>query len=239
MSEVDSLKEVSEKLNKFLGPEFISKRIGEGGRHFSYVEGHQLISIANEIFGFNGWSNCVVHRTVDFAEQVDGRWNISVSVVSRVVLSQKYGEVYHEDVGCGSAERMISKSKAFEKAFKEGATDAVKRCLRYFGESLGNCVYSKPYLDLIGGVRDKGKLIDFDEEGLYRLPINQVGKRRCNGVRVEDGVDSGKRQCFGRSKGRVAPVFVDGPLVVTRDGSLKDDVDEYVMDDDVWPESLI
>lgn len=238
----ESLKEVGEKLKSFLGPEFISSRVGEGGRRFHYVEGHQLISIANEVFGFDGWSNCVVDRRVDFEHEVDGRWTIAVSVVNRVQLSKKYGEVYHEDIGCGTAEKMSSRSKAYEKANKEAATDAMKRCLRLFGESLGNCLYSKPYLDRIARVRDRGSDIDFDESRLYRLDINLTGKRRClgaNGVKVEEDIGSGKRQCLDGSKGRSGPPLFDRPLVVGDGGPPGWCVDDGFVDEDLdWPDAV-
>lgn len=38
------------------------------------------------------------------------------------------------------------KASAFEKAKKEGTTDALKRALRNFGNILGNCIYDKDYL---------------------------------------------------------------------------------------------
>ncbi|KJZ70038.1 hypothetical protein HIM_10566 [Hirsutella minnesotensis 3608] len=40
-----------------------------------------------------------------------------------------------------------------EKAVKEAETDALKRALRLFGEALGNCLYSKPYLTWIETIR--------------------------------------------------------------------------------------
>ncbi|KAI9879985.1 MAG: DNA repair protein rad52 [Pleopsidium flavum] len=53
---------------------------------------------------------------------------------------------YHEDVGYGHIENCKGKAAAFEKAKKEGTTDALKRALRNFGNILGNCVYDKEYL---------------------------------------------------------------------------------------------
>lgn len=43
-----------------------------------------------------------------------------------------------------------NKAVAFEKARKQGVTDATKRALRFFGNSLGNCLYDTPYLGGIG-----------------------------------------------------------------------------------------
>jgi Rad52/22 family double-strand break repair protein len=55
------------KLNRQLGPEFISQRPGPGGGpKLTYAEGWQIINLANEVFGFDGWSSSVVNLTVDF-----------------------------------------------------------------------------------------------------------------------------------------------------------------------------
>ncbi len=51
-----------------------------------------------------------------------------------------------KDIGYGQIENCKGKAAAFEKAKKEGTTDALKRALRHFGNILGNCVYDKDYL---------------------------------------------------------------------------------------------
>lgn len=42
---------------------------------------------------------------------------------------------------------------AFEKAKKEGTTDALKRTLRNFGNILGNCLYDKSYLTKVAQLK--------------------------------------------------------------------------------------
>ena len=51
-----------------------------------------------------------------------------------------------QDIGYGHIENCKGKAAAFEKAKKEGTTDALKRALRNFGNILGNCIYDKEYL---------------------------------------------------------------------------------------------
>ena len=51
-----------------------------------------------------------------------------------------------QDIGYGHIENCKGKAAAFEKAKKEGTTDALKRALRNFGNILGNCIYDKDYL---------------------------------------------------------------------------------------------
>jgi DNA recombination protein Rad52 len=57
--------DISNNLQKFLGPEWLSHRNGPTGR-LTYIEGKNAISLANEIFGFNGWSSEIKDSTVDF-----------------------------------------------------------------------------------------------------------------------------------------------------------------------------
>ena len=54
--------------------------------------------------------------------------------------------IKRKDVGYGHIENCKGKAAAFEKAKKEGTTDALKRALRNFGNMLGNCVYDKDYV---------------------------------------------------------------------------------------------
>ena len=49
-------------------------------------------------------------------------------------------------MGYGVCENVKTKAMALEKARKEAATDAIKRALRMFGNSLGNSVYDKDYV---------------------------------------------------------------------------------------------
>ena len=66
-------KKVDYDLKSNLGPgkakaklEYLSKRSGAGGQKLMYIESWRSIAIANEIFGFNGWSSNIIDQTVDF-----------------------------------------------------------------------------------------------------------------------------------------------------------------------------
>lgn len=61
-------------------------------------------------------------------------------------VSQEILLISCKDVGYGHIENCKGKAAAFEKAKKEGTTDALKRALRNFGNILGNCVYDKDYV---------------------------------------------------------------------------------------------
>ncbi|KAI9101119.1 DNA repair and recombination protein rad22 [Phlyctochytrium arcticum] len=137
---------IAHKLSQQLGPEFISQRAGPGGSKVSYLEGWKATQIANDIFGFNGWASTVIDMTVDFVDIDSGRVSMGISAIVRVTL--KDGS-FHEDVGYGSIDNAKSKAAAFEKSKKEAVTDATKRALKNFGNSVGACLYDKDYLKKI------------------------------------------------------------------------------------------
>ncbi|KLO09402.1 Rad52 22 double-strand break repair protein [Schizopora paradoxa] len=137
--------ELQAKLNKKLGPEFISQRPGPGGGpKLTYAEGWKVINLANEVFGFNGWSSSIINMNTDYIDfnEDSKRYNVGVSAVVRVTLRDG---VFHEDVGYGMLENSKSKGAALDKCKKEAVTDGIKRALRTFGNLLGNCLYDKQY----------------------------------------------------------------------------------------------
>lgn len=103
---------------------------------------------------------------VDFVDENPQTLKISLglSVIVRVTLRDG---TFHEDIGYGHIENCKGKAAAFEKAKKEGTTDALKRALRNFGNVLGNCIYDKDYLKKVTKLKlepSKG----WDESGLHR-----------------------------------------------------------------------
>jgi DNA repair and recombination protein RAD52 len=132
------------RLDKQLGPEYISSRPGASGQKVHYLAAEKVIKLANEVFGFNGWSSAIQNIQIDFVdENQNGRISLGLSVIVRVTLKDG---TFHEDVGYGHIENCKGKAAAFEKAKKEGTTDALKRALRTFGNILGNCIYDKEFL---------------------------------------------------------------------------------------------
>ena len=94
----------------------------------AYIEGWRAISLANEIFGFNGWSHSVTQQTIDFVDHnqvrktnmlargnmmiIQGRFYVGVSAFVRVQLKDG---VFHEDIGYGTSEGQRSKALSIEK----------------------------------------------------------------------------------------------------------------------------
>ncbi len=157
---------IASKLDKQLGPEYISARAGPGGQRVHYLTAEKCITLANEVFGFNGWSSSIQNIQVDFADEnpQSGRVSIGLSVIVRVTLRDG---TYHEDIGYGSIENAKGKAMAFEKAKKEGTTDGLKRALRSFGNVLGNCIYDQDYVKQV--VKHRAQPVKkFDPNNLHR-----------------------------------------------------------------------
>ncbi|RUS15410.1 hypothetical protein BC937DRAFT_92496 [Endogone sp. FLAS-F59071] len=155
-----------ETLKQQLGPEYLSTRPGPAGSgKLTYIDGHTAVELANEFFGFNGWSSSILGITVDYVDLENGKVSLGLSVVIRITLKDG---TFHEDIGYGSMENSKSKCAAFEKAKKEAVTDGVKRALRYYGNALGNCLYDKKF------VKDVAKLtcppMPLKVEALRRRP---------------------------------------------------------------------
>ena len=140
---------IAHELNRRLGPEYLSKKPGTGGAQ-NYIEGSRVINLANEIFGFDGWSSEIRSTALEYEKaDKDGRWNVAVRSIVRITL--KNGS-YHEDVGFGTMENVRSKVQGLEKAYKEASTDGLKRAMRQFGNALGNCLYDKGYNNAIRSI---------------------------------------------------------------------------------------
>lgn len=133
------------RLDKQLGPEYISSRPGAAGQKVHYLAAEKVINLANEVFGFNGWSSGIQNIQIDFVDENSqtGKISLGLSVIVRVTLKDG---TFHEDIGYGHIENCKGKAAAFEKAKKEGTTDALKRALRTFGNVLGNCIYDKDFV---------------------------------------------------------------------------------------------
>lgn len=125
-----------------------------------------MIGLANEVFGFNGWSSSIQNIQVDFADEnpQTQRVSIGLSVIVRITLRDG---TFHEDIGYGSIENAKGKAMAFEKAKKEGTTDGLKRALRSFGNILGNCIYDADYVKQVTKVKAQ-PVKKFDQDNLHR-----------------------------------------------------------------------
>uniref|UniRef100_W5NK64 DNA repair protein RAD52 homolog n=1 Tax=Lepisosteus oculatus TaxID=7918 RepID=W5NK64_LEPOC len=77
---------VQNALRQKLGPEYISTRQAGGGQKVCYIEGHKVISLANEMFGYNGWSHSISQQNIDFVDLINGKFYVGVSAFVKVQL---------------------------------------------------------------------------------------------------------------------------------------------------------
>lgn len=132
-----------------------------------YIEGWKALNLANEIFGFNGWSSELISVQVDFLDSLgSGRVSLGLSVVVRITIKDG---TFHEDFGYGFIENAKNKALAFEKCKKEAFTDGLKRCLRCFGNVLGNCLYDKTIIAKTQKV--KFTPLELEQDDFYRDPL--------------------------------------------------------------------
>ena len=195
-----------------LGKEFVSSRPGPGGRSLSYIQAVDLIRIANHVFGFDGWKSEITIMKDSFDENKStSMWMVSAVVTMKVSLL-RFEQSSREDVGFGSMGpvNIKDKAQAYEKALKEATTDALKRCLRQFGDVLGNCLYDKTYLQSIAKLKGPGDRLEFDAMKLFHLPSSQGGALSSAPSFVahpSNGVPTRKRKLFdppgGDFKGRL------------------------------------
>ncbi|CAE6496000.1 unnamed protein product [Rhizoctonia solani] len=162
---MEQLAQMQAKLNKKLGPEGLDRE--EARVKLTYAEGWKIINLANEVFGFNGWSSSVLSITTDYIDQnpETQRYNVGVSAIVRVTLRDG---AFHEDVGFGALDNSKGKGAALDKCKKEAVTDAIKRTLRNFGNVLGNCLYDKQYVSEIAKI--KAPVVKLDQDSLHRRP---------------------------------------------------------------------
>ena len=142
---------VSARLEEPLDPARVKTREGGGGRELSYIEAHDAIRTANEIFGFGGWDYQVKELVpipeVKFTGRDDKKGThvgYRAVVEVRVALAGP-GMVTFSDVGYGDASEYTQKASvtAHELAAKEAVSDGIKRCLKNFGDQFGLGLYKK------------------------------------------------------------------------------------------------
>ena len=162
-----------EKLNQDLPTNVIYQKDG-----YDYVEGWNVIDVANHIFGYFGWSNEIISLEIVNEEKVTGKtrtdqtregFKISARCIMKIVVhpdvdtDAKALRSTFTDVGFGSHVTYRDKAVAYEKALKQAQTDATKRCLRHYGKQFGLYLYDRfkrgraepePDIDRAATIRD-------------------------------------------------------------------------------------
>lgn len=110
-----------------------------------------VINLANEVFGFNGWSSSIVSLQTDYVSYIDhppptadilqldlnkeGRCSVNVTAIVRISLADG---AWHEDVGCGQAENIKGKGAALDKVHQLECPPLVHELIRAGKEGSGH-----------------------------------------------------------------------------------------------------
>ncbi|KAJ9257183.1 hypothetical protein DTO212C5_8936 [Paecilomyces variotii] len=207
---------VSELLGKALHSDLVQVRAGPGGTKLCYLSGHDAVRIMNDLFRFDGWSSqiCELKLADVYEEPGTGRWTAVYTATVRVIIrgTDECREVFHDGVGCGTGEKFPTRGGAIESAAKEAETDAIKRAVRLFGESTGNCLYEKRFQDAMRIKKQHATKprVSVDDGKAYRLgdgrglPSSSVSRyfdgsskrRRTTNETLEDAMENVKTRSW-------------------------------------------
>lgn len=135
--------EIAAKLDEALDRDQVSQRQAGGGVTLDYVSGYYVIDRLNKVIGIGNWSYDVTKRDCVYQGEIEGRFH--ANYLSEVSLYVNLGEgtVRFTDVGYGDGMDKKNPGKAHELASKESVTDALKRCAKNLGMSMGLALYDK------------------------------------------------------------------------------------------------
>ena len=140
-------KTIIEELNKSFNPDNMDENL-DGHR---YIKSYKAIEEANRIFGNMSWSDRVIKQeVVDITQNEKGNFGASVVSVIEVTvgfladddLDTDIITVKREGVGCATSWNS-NKGKAIGNAYKSSISDARKRALMSYGNTLGLALYDK------------------------------------------------------------------------------------------------
>ena len=126
-------------LRRDVAPKVVRTREAHG-REFSYLEGWYVISEANRIFGFDGWSRETLETKCVLARESRGNFLAVYIARVRITVSAHGAVIFREGHGSGEG-RGTSPGETHDIAVKAAETDATKRALATFGKPFGLELY--------------------------------------------------------------------------------------------------
>jgi len=136
--------EITEQLKRKLDPIHVHKRDAGGGIKLDYLESWFVISEANRIFGFDGWSSetVLLEPVGDVVQQQGNNGRPRFKAGYRAIVRVTVGDVVRMGTGFGNG---IGPDPVdvHELAVKEAESDARKRALSSFGNPFGLALYDK------------------------------------------------------------------------------------------------
>lgn len=151
---------ISDELTLLIPPELVISKENEGQKMY-LLQIEPAYALADEIFGAGNWHVQQRWQSINYESKTNTNgetipmestdkciYEVCISCCCRVTL---LNGVCHEDVGNGVA-RDTSYLKARKQAEKFANSEAIKRCLRKFGNALGNCLYDKQYISYLDSI---------------------------------------------------------------------------------------
>lgn len=164
------IEDVVKDLDDSIPRSAVSERDGGGGRTLSYLAGHYVIDRLNKVFGPLGWASATtrldcVHGGEHFKYgKTEKRVFVAHYIAQvRLVVEVEHKKTEHTCTGYGDGEDAYNPGKAHELAVKEAETDALKRCAKNLGQSMGLALYD----------RDQPKVYD-DAPQAGTLPVTET-----------------------------------------------------------------
>jgi Rad52/22 family double-strand break repair protein len=118
----------------------IRVRQSNTGRELSYLEGWYVISQANRIFGFDGWSRETLESKCVLARENRGYFTAVYTAKVRLTVQANGATIVREGHGTGEG-RGEFPGEVHDTALKAAETDATKRALATFGRPFGLELY--------------------------------------------------------------------------------------------------
>jgi Rad52/22 family double-strand break repair protein len=118
----------------------IRVRQSNTGRELSYLEGWYVISQANRIFGFDGWSRETLESKCVLARENRGYFTAVYTAKVRLTVQANGATIVREGHGTGEG-RGEFPGEVHDTALKAAETDATKRALATFGKPFGLELY--------------------------------------------------------------------------------------------------
>ncbi|KAF7310019.1 hypothetical protein MIND_00374800 [Mycena indigotica] len=138
---------VQAQLNQRLDPECP----GPGGGKLTYVETWRLVNLANEVFGYNGWSSSVVRMTVDYVDCDEHTQRYGRRGVSGHARDPGGGGGTALDKVRNPGWDIFSAADTADSVRRRRQTTPLKRTLRTFGKALGNSSTKERYMTEMAG----------------------------------------------------------------------------------------
>jgi len=184
----------------------------------SYIEAHDAIRTANEVFGIGGWGYEVVELTHLGTEPAKSRssgkegFRVGYRAVVRVTVygtqpnlnqtpaSPSRPPVTYSDVGFGdSVDYSGSTISVHELAMKEAVSDGVKRALKNLGDQFGLGLYDAERRADVERRRGLNTEAGIKRE-VWKIARERTGKDKPTAAEVA--------KTFGRKAGELADVTV-------------------------------